>query len=160
MQPSPGIVEQAIVNADVNGNIQQAVASPTSGYSYFGIASYRDAQVTVQGGSTASAPSAGGTVVSITPGTAGLWEVTATCALSGTTVVATDSNNFALYQSAAAKLSPIPFAIISTTGAAGAVSVAPIVLNLSAGDTVQVKAIGNATASSVYAASVVARRVG
>jgi hypothetical protein len=148
------------VLADVNGNLQQSVNSSNSGYAYLGTAQYRDAQVTVQGGSTASAPSAGGTVVSITPGTAGLWEVTATLAISGTTTVAADSNNMALYQTATAKLSPIPFALISTTGAAGSVTVPPVVLNLSAVDTVKVQAVGNATASSVYAASVVARRVG
>ena len=160
MQPAPGIVEQAFIPADVNGSLQQTVAGPTSGYSYFGTANFRDAQVTVQGGSTASAPAAGGTVVSITPGTAGLWEVTASLAISGTTTAAAESNNMALYQSATARLSPIPFAVISTTGAAGAVTAPSVILNLSASDTVMVKAVANATASSVYAASVVARRVG
>jgi hypothetical protein len=148
------------VIADVNGNLQQSVAASASGYAYLGTANYRDAQVTVQGGSTASAPSAGGTVVSITPGTAGLWEVTATLGISGTTTVAADSNNMALYQTATARLSPIPFALIGLTGAAGTVTVPPVTLNLSASDTVKVQAVGNATGSSVYAASLVARRVG
>ena len=151
---------QATTDADVNGNLQQSIAGPNSGLGYFGTASFRDAWITVQAGGTAGAPSAGGTIASITPGTAGLWEITAAVAVSGTTTVAADSNNFALYQTLTARLSPIPFGLVSTTGAAGSAAMPAVVLNLSGADTVSVKAIGNATASLVYAASVVARRVG
>jgi hypothetical protein len=136
------------------------VASPNSGYSYFGTAAFRDAWITVQGGSTASAPGAGGTVVSITPGTAGLWEVTAALGVTGTTVASADSNNMALYQTATARLSPIPFAVQSTVGTASIVTPPPVILNLAAADTVKVQAVGAATSGSVYAASLVARRVG
>jgi hypothetical protein len=153
-------VLSAHVLTDVNGNLQQSVNSATSGYAYLGTANFRDSFVTVQGGSTATSPSAGGTIVSITPGTAGLWEISGTVAISGTTTVAAESNNMALYQTATARLPLIPFALISTTGAAGSAPIPPVVLNLSAADTVKVQAVGNATSSAVYAASVVARRVG
>lgn len=131
-----------------------------SGYSYFGTANFRDSYVTVQGGSTASAPGAGGTVVSVTPGTAGLWEVQGATWVTGTVAAATDSNNMALYQTATSRYSPIPLTITSTTASTGPTVFGPVVLNLSGTDTVTVKAIGAATASSVYQATLIARRVG
>jgi hypothetical protein len=160
VQPSPGIVLTGHVLADVNGNLQQSVNSSNSGYSYLGTAQFRDSFVTVQGGSTASAPAAGGTVVSITPGTAGMWEVTGATWVTGTVAAATDSNNMALYQTGTARYSPIPLTITSTTASTAPQQFGNVVLNLSASDTVQVKAIGSATASSVYQATLIARRVG
>jgi hypothetical protein len=159
IQPAPGIVIQATTDTDVNGNLQQSVAGANSGYAYLGVASFRDAWTTVQAGGTAVGPAGGGTVVTCTPGTAGYWEVTATLGLSGTTIAAADSNNMALYQTSTAKFSPLPL-VCATAGITGSVTLPPVILSLSAADTVNVKALGAATGTAVYTAAVVARRVG
>lgn len=159
IQPATGIVIQATVDCDVNGNIQQSVAGPNTGLAYFGVAAYRDAQITVQNGSKASAPSAGGTIVTMTPGTAGLWEVIAQVAVTGTTVAAADSNNFALNVGTTATISPITYPVQSTTGA-GASTVPPVVVNLGTASVLLVTAVGNSTSGSIYSATLVARRVG
>lgn len=121
---------------------------------------YRDSTVTAQASGTSTAPSAAGVIVTVTPGTAGIWEVVATVSISGVSVIATESNNMGLYQTASAKLAPIIFAA-TTAGTPSPVSTAPILLNLSGADTVNIKAVGNATAvTPVYAAEVVCRLVG
>lgn len=120
----------------------------------------RDAQITVQAGSTAAAPAAAATVATVTPGTAGLWEITGTVAISGTTVAAADSNNMRLSAAGSTVLANIPIGVQATTGSPGSYPFGPVVVNLAAPDTVTVTAVSNATASSVYAASIVARLVG
>jgi hypothetical protein len=121
---------------------------------------YRDSTVTAQASGTQTAPTAGTVIATVTPGTAGIWEVVATISISGTSVVATESNNMGLYQTAGAKLAPIVYAA-TTAGTAAPVSTGRILLNLSGVDTVNVKAIGNATATTpIYAAAVVCRLVG
>jgi hypothetical protein len=121
---------------------------------------FRDSVITAQAANTASAPTAGTVVATVTPGTAGLWEVTVTVSVSGTTVVATDSHNMQLNQTATARLSPIVYPVTGVTGNPAVATTVPVILSLSAVDTVNVKAIASATASSVYAASVTCRRVG
>jgi hypothetical protein len=133
---------------------------PSPGVVVPGHCNYRDGQVTAQGAATSAAPTAGTVVATVTPGTAGLWEVTGSLSVTGTTTVAAESNNMGLYQTATARLSLIPFGDVGTAGVNGAVPFGPVVLSLSAADTVNVKAIGNATGSSVYAASVICRLVG
>jgi hypothetical protein len=160
IQPAPGIVISAKVDTDVNGNIVQSVAGPTSGYAYFGISAFRDAWTTVQVNSTAAAPAAAAVVATITPGTAGLWEISGATWVTGTVAAAVDSNNMGLYQTAAARYSPIPLTITSTTASTAPMAFIPVILNLSGTDTVNIKAIASATASSVYQATIVARRVG
>ncbi len=119
---------------------------------------YRDTTVTAQAGGTSTGPAGGATIVTVTPGTAGIWEVTGGVSVTGTSVVGAESNNMGLYQTAASVLVPIPMPC--TTAGSGMVQpFGPLLLNLSGADTVNVKAIGAATATAVYAASVVARRV-
>lgn len=137
-----------------------AYIQPSPGVVVQGVTFYKDGQLTVQGAGKQTAPTAATVVATCTPGTAGLWEITGSVAISGTTTVAADSHNTALNQTSTARLSPIPFGLISTTGASGDVKFGPVILNLSATDTVNITAIANATASSVYAAAVVARLVG
>jgi hypothetical protein len=120
---------------------------------------FRDSVVTAQVTTTASAPTAATVVATVTPGTAGIWEVTGFIAITGTTVGAAETNNMGLYQTAASKY-VIPILVASTTGNLFAWPIPPILLNLSGADTVNVKAIGNATSGSVYLASLVCRRVG
>lgn len=121
---------------------------------------YRDSIVTVQASGTATAPSAADVIATITPGTAGIWEITVTISISGTSVVATESNNMSLYQTAAAVIDPLIFAA-TTAGTPQPITFKGILLNLSAVDTVNVKAKANATAvTPIYAALIVARRVG
>ncbi len=98
-------------------------------------------------------------VATVTPGTAGLWEVTGTASITGTSVVAAESNNIALYQTATARLNPIPMSA-TTAGTAAPIAFGPVILNLSGADTVNVKALANATGTAIYAVSVTARRVG
>jgi hypothetical protein len=158
-QPAAGITEAIVTPADPSGNAY-ATSLASSGTANLQTASYRDSIVTVQAGSKASAPSAGGTVVSITPGTAGLWEVITQVAVTGTTVATADSNNFALNVGTVAAISPITYAVTGTTGQGGAGAVPGVILNLGTGSVVNVTAVGNATSGSVYSATLIARRVG
>lgn len=159
VQPSVGVTGALVCVTDTAGNALKSVGA-TSGVTYAGVAQYRDATVTAQSSGTQTAPTAATVIATVTPGTAGIWEVIAKVSISGTSVVATESNNMGLYQTAAAKLNPIVYAA-TTAGTAAPVWTAPILLNLSAVDTVNIKAIGNATATTpVYAAEVYCRLVG
>jgi hypothetical protein len=120
---------------------------------------FRDSAVTAQVTTTASAPTAGTVVATVTPGTAGIWEVTGFIAITGTTVGAAETNNMGLYQTATSRY-VVPILVASTIGNLFAWPIPPILLNLSGADTVNVKAIGNATSGSVYLASLVCRLVG
>jgi hypothetical protein len=142
------------------GQAVGAYFQPTPGVAITGVEPYRDSQVTAQVGATAAAPTAGTVVATVTPGVAGLWEVTGSIGLSGTTAVAVDSNNMALNQTGTAKIAKIVSPLISTTGAAAQFPFGPVILNLSAADTVNITAVANATASSVYAAQIFCRLVG
>lgn len=157
-QPGPGITEQIETPADPSGNAY-ATELAAAGVSILETGLYRDTIVTAQAGGKQTTPTAGTVIATVTPGTAGLWECTVTMAVTGTTVATVDSNNFAINQTAAAKVSPVPFPVNSTTGSTSIVTVV-LVLNLSGADTVNVTAIANATASAIYSASVVCRRVG
>ena len=159
VQPSAGVTGALVCLTDTAGSAVKSVGT-ASNTTYMGIAQYRDATVTAQIGGTAAAPTAGTVVATVTPGTAGLWEVTGHIGYSGTTAVATDSNNMALNQTAVAKIAKIVSPLISTTGAATSFPFGPVILNLSAVDTVNVTAVGNATGSSVYAAQIFCRLVG
>ena len=155
------LIQGAVTTADPSYTTAQTdpLSLTTSGGLRTFSKQYRDSVVTAQASGTSTAPSAAGVIATVTPGTAGIWEVIATISISGTSVIATESNNMGLYQTAGAKLAPIP-AVASTAGFTP-VSTAPILLNLSNVDTVNVKAIGNATATTpVYAASIVCRLVG
>jgi len=68
---------------------------------------FRDSAITAQVSSSAAAPAGGATIATVTPGTAGLWEVTFTTSVLGTTVAAADSSNMELFQTATARLNPI-----------------------------------------------------
>lgn len=157
-QPTSGITEAIETPADPSGNAY-ATELASGGTAILETGLYRDSIVTAIGAGKQTAPTAGTVVATVTPGTAGLWECTVTLAVTGTTVATADSNNFAINQTAAAKMSPVPFPVNGTTGSPSEV-VVTVVLNLSGADTVNVTAIANATASSIYSAAVVARRVG
>jgi hypothetical protein len=158
-QPAAGITEQIVTPADTSGNAY-ATSLAVSGVANLQTAAYRDSLISVQNGSKASAPGAGGTIVSMTPGTAGLWEVIAQVAISGTTVATADSNNFALNVGTVATISPITYPVQSTTGSPTVGTTPPVILNLGTGSVLLVTAVGAATAGSVYAATLVARKVG
>lgn len=127
---------------------------PAAGVTAAGVVQYGDTQVTAQVATSTAAPGALGTVATVTPGTAGLWKVSGTVSISGTTVAANETNNMRLRQTSTAVLSAIPIAVNSTTGTPGAVPFGPVILNLSATDTVNVVAIAAATASSIYGAQI------
>lgn len=158
-QPAAGVTEQIETPADPSGNAYLTELA-SGGNAILETGFYRDTIVTAQVGAKATAPTAGTVVATVTPGTAGKWEVNVILAITGTTTAAADSNNFAINQTAAAVMSPVPFPVNGTAGSPNEVIVPPIVLNLSAVDTVNVTAIANATASSVYSAAIVCRRVG
>ena len=154
VSPAGGIGIPVVAIADGSGNL----AGGGSGGLQTNL--FRDSQPTVQAGSTAAAPGAGATVATITPGTAGLWEITGSVSISGTTAAAADSNNFKLVQTSTTKIGNIPYEVPSTGGGSGTVPIPAVVLQLAAADTVSIQAVGAATAGSVYAAALVARRVG
>jgi hypothetical protein len=159
-QPSPGITEAVVTPADPSGNAY-ATSLAASGTANLQTAAYRDSIATVQAGSKAAAPSAGGTCVSITPGTVGLWEITGLLGITGTTVAATDTNNFQLVANGSTLISTITFPVQSTTGSSTQGVFGPLVVNMTGtANTVQVQAAANSTGSSVYSATLVARRVG
>jgi hypothetical protein len=132
-QPAPGIVIQAVVP-------------------------YRDTQPTVQAAAVVTGAGAGATIATITPGAAGLWEISGTVSIEGTTTTA-DSNNMRLRQNSTSVLALIPYGVAST-GFQGAVPFGPVVVSLAAADTVNVVAIAAAGGSAVYGAQIVARQVG
>ena len=157
---APALTIPAAVPADVLGNLQQSVAGPNAGLAYLGTAQFRDAFITAQVSGSVTTPAAGATIATVTPGTAGLWEVLVTASVLGTTVAAADSNNMQLMQTTTARLSPLALTVPGTTGAPFQSAYPPLILNLSAADTVNVKAIALATTGAVYAATIVCRRVG
>jgi hypothetical protein len=137
-----------------------AYFQPAPGVAIAGVEPYRDSQVTAQVSSSAAAPGSGATVATVTPGTAGLWEISGTVSISGTTVAAAETNNVRLKQSAATVLANIPIGVNGTTGAPGAAPFGPVTLSLSAADTVSVVAVAAATASSIYGAQICCKLVG
>ncbi len=157
-QPSPGVTEAIVTVGDVSGNAL-ATSLASSGTANLQTANYRDSVITVQASAATTGPAAAAVLATVTPGTAGLWEITGTASITGTSVVAAESNNIALYQTSTARLNPVPMPA-STAGTAAPITFGPVILNLSGADTVNVKALANATATAIYAVSVTARRVG
>lgn len=137
-----------------------AYFQPTPGVAITGVEPYRDTQVTAHAAASAAAPGALGTVATVTPGTAGLWEISGTVSISGTTVAANETNNMQLRVTTTAVLTNIPIAVNGVTGAPGAVPFGPVVVSLTAANTVNVVAVAAATASSIYGAQIVARLIG
>jgi hypothetical protein len=158
-QPASGVTEQIETPADPSGNAY-ATELASGGTAILEEGLYRDTIVTAQAGGKQTSPTAGTVIATVTPGTAGKWEIWVNLAITGTTTAAADSNNFALNQTATPLLSPISFPVNGTTGAPNEVNLPPIIANLSGVDTVNVTAVANATASAVYSANIVCRRVG
>jgi len=144
----PGVVAPVVVSTDANGDLASSLGL------------YRDSQATFQTAAAITSPAANGIIASITPGTAGLYEVTGLISVTGTTAAATDSNNFKLNQSATGVVNPIPYACEGATGGVGTIPVPPVVLNLLGTDSVSLRAVAAATTGAVYAALIIARRVG
>jgi hypothetical protein len=157
-----GLTQAAVTTADPTYTTAQT--SPLSLTTGGGLRTfnkqYRDAQITAQVSSSAAAPGAGGTVATVTPGTAGLWEISGTISISGTTVAANETNNMQLRQTSTVRLTNIPIGVNSTTGAPGAVPFGPLILNLSGVDTVNIIAVNAGTGSSIYGAQILCRLVG
>lgn len=158
-QPSPGVTEQIETPADPSGNAFATVL-PASGTAILENDPLRDTLATAQVMHTASAPAAAAVVATVTPGTAGVWEISGYVTVTGTTVAATDTNNMALNKTSTAILSPIPMLITGTTGSTVFWPIPTTTASLTGADTVNVTAIANSTASSVYQACIVCRRVG
>jgi len=159
VQPAAGVTGALVCLTDTAGSAVKSVGT-ASNVTYLGVGQYRDASVTVQASATAAAPTAGTAVATLTTPAAGIYEISGTLALSGTTAVATDSHNFALKKGATTLLANIPFGLISTTGAAGSVPFGPVIVSLDGATSVTVNAVVSATASSVYAAQLIGRLVG
>lgn len=170
VQPSPGITE-AIVTLGNDAGVSAFGTAGTASAAVLtvqGIASgtpvqaklYRDSTVTAQASAKATSPGALGTVATVTPGVAGLWEVSGAVAISGTTVATADSHNAQLRQTSTAVLTNIPIGVQSTTGSDESALFGPVVLNLSAVDTVNVVSVGAATTGAIYAAEIICRLVG
>jgi hypothetical protein len=157
-QPAAGITEAIVTPADPSGNAYVTSLS-SSGSANLQTANYRDSLVTVNAGGTAAAPGIGATIATITPGTAGLWEIYGTVGVAGATNTLADSNNVQLAQTGSAKISPLCLPVGASVSAAST-AIPATVLNLGASDTVQVLALRAATSGTTYSAALVARRVG
>jgi hypothetical protein len=107
---------------------------------------------------SATGPAASATVATLTP-LAGLHDIEVWLAVSGTSVVAADSNNMKVSFGSVdlAKFLPYSSTTAGTTNAAG-----PYRYRLFCDGTtaLAVKAVANATATAVYAAHITATRVG
>ena len=158
-QPAAGITEAIVTPADPSGNAY-VTSLASGGSANLQTSAYRDSVITVNAGGTSAAPGVAGSVATVTPGTAGLWEIYGNLSIIGTTVSLQDSNNMSLAQNGTLRTSPLVFPVTSTTGSTGIVAIPPTILNLGASDVVAVTVIRAATAGSVYSANLVARRVG
>jgi len=159
IQPAAGITAALVAESDTSGNAVKSIGA-SGGVFYAGVGQYRDQAATVQNSATAAAPTAGTAIATLTTPAAGTYEISGTLAISGTTVVAADSHNFNLKKGSTTLLTNIPFGLISTTGAVGSVPFGPVIAVLDGSTSVTVNAVGNATASSVYAAQLIGRLVG
>ena len=137
-----------------------AYLQPSGGLTFSGVEPFRDSNTSFQAGATAAAPGAGGNVATITPSAAGIYEVTGTVSVSGTTVATVESNNFNLKAGSTTLLTNIPHAVNGTSGAPGSSAFGPVKVQLDGATAVTVNAVGASTASSIYAASIVCTRVG
>lgn len=159
IQPSTGVTGAVVTLSDVSGNAQKTIGA-SGGLAYFGTAGYRDQTVTVQNSATASAPTAGTAIATLTTPAAGTYEIYGTASISGTTVAAADSNNINLKKGGTTLLTNIPIAVNGTTGAPGSYTFGPLIITLDGATSVTATAVGNATASSIYAVQLVGRLVG
>jgi hypothetical protein len=121
---------------------------------------FRDSTITQQITNSSAAPAAGATIATITPSVAGLWEISGFVLVTGTTVAAVDTNNMELFLASTGKINPILFVVPATVGMVAPQPLPVIVMQLSGANTVNIKAIANATAASLYLAQIVCRQVG
>jgi len=157
-QPSAGVTEAIVTPADPSGNAY-VTSLASGGSANLQTSAYRDSLVTVNAGGTAAAPGIGATIATITPGTAGLWEIYGTVGVAGATNTLADSNNVQLQQAASAKISPLCLPVGASVSSANA-AIPATILNLGASDAVLVTAIRAATSGTTYSAALIARRVG
>lgn len=137
----------------VNG----AYTQPAPGVALSGVVQYRDTGASLQAGAANTGPDALEVITSVTIVTAGLYEISGTVSVTGTSVVAVESNNMGLYQGSTARIAAIPMP--ATTAGSPAVPYPTCVLNCAAADVISIKCVATATATAVYAASLVARQV-
>jgi hypothetical protein len=119
----------------------------------------RDASPTTQVTGQVTAPAAGATIATITPGFTANLEIWIGIAVTGVTVAAVDSHNAALFKNVAAQLSPLPFVVPGTVGMTDTTWIPPIIYNTVGTDTINVKALANATALSVYTVCIIVRHI-
>lgn len=159
VQPSPGITQALVTLADTAGSAVKSIGT-ASNVAYIGVGQYRDQAATVQNSAAASAPTAGTAVATLTTPAAGTYEISGTVSIAGTTVGATDSNNFNLKKGATTLLAAIPIGVQATTGSPGSASFGPVIVVLDGSTSVTCNAIASATGSSIYAAQIIGRLVG
>lgn len=137
------------------GDAGGSYIQPSSGVVVPGVVQYRDTQVSVHVSSSAAAPGAIGTIATCTPGTAGIWEISGTVSISGTTVAANETNNIRLRATGTTILDAIPIGVTGTTGSAGAVPFGPVRVTLTAANTVNLVSIAAGTGSSIYGGQII-----
>lgn len=117
------------------------------------ISQYRDATPTVQNYGTATAPTAGAVIATVTIPAGGTWEITAMASYGAT---ADTANNVTLQRNGTAVLTRllVPGVVNSTP-----VPV-PVILTCATGDTVTINAVATGAAGSIYNAVLIARQVG
>ncbi len=113
----------------------------------------RDATPTIQGSANPTAPAAGTTILTLTAGAPGNYELSTYIVLT-TAAGAADANNVSV-TAAGVVVGNIPVLPVTNTMAPQA----PMVVALQAGQTVVLKSVGNAPATSVYNITAVLRQV-
>lgn len=109
-------------------------------------------------GAKATGPTAGTAVATITP-SEGLYDIECWLSISGTSVVAVESNNLQLKFGSAVLVDLLPYAS-STSGTTNGVGPYKVRVMCDGVNAVTANAIASATATAVYAASLVATRIG
>lgn len=125
-----------------------SVISPAVGF-----VQQRDINPTVQGSAAPVAPLAGATILTLTVPTAGNWELS-TYTVITVAAGAADVNNISVTVGGVV-VANLP--VVGTTLTLN--PVAPMTFNLAQGGTVILKAIANATATSVYNTTAILRQV-
>lgn len=125
-----------------------AIASPA-----VTLVSQRDAVPTVQGSAAPTAPAAGATILTLTVPVAGNYELNTFIVLT-VAAGAADANNVSVTVN---NITPANIPVLPVTNTMA--PQAPMVFGLAAGGTVTLKAVGNATATSVYNITATLRQV-
>lgn len=119
----------------------------------------RDSVATVQASGSLTGPTAGTTIATVTVPVPGVWEIWLHIYMGGTGPTATDSTNMQCVKTSGATTTILLSPINVPPQANGATEDIILTAIVTTGDTISVKAIGNATGAAIYNVMIVLRIV-